>query len=82
MEKKKKKKTAGNPYKWRVCSYVRNMKKCMGILKSFNIVNTYRIMSMLKLKIYVNLPQLLCIVVSAVQNGECDLVSSTLTVTR
>ena len=33
------------------------------ILKSLNIVNLYRGMSKLKLKINVNLPQLLCIVV-------------------
>ena len=35
-------------------------------------VNFYRVMSMLKLKINVNLPQLLCIVVSAAQNGEFE----------
>jgi len=33
-------------------------------------------MSMLKLKINVNLPQLLCIVVSAVQNGEFENMSA------
>ena len=33
-------------------------------------VNLYRVMSMLKLKTDVNLPQLLCVVVSAAQNGE------------
>ena len=60
------------PYKRRVCLYVRNIKKCMGILKSLNIENLYRVMSMLKLKINVNLPQLLCIVVSAAQNGEFE----------
>ena len=32
----------------------------------------YRVMSMLKLKINVNLPQLLCIVVSVAQNGEFE----------
>ena len=43
----------------------------MGILKSLNIVNLYdRVMSLLKLKVNVNLPLLLCIVVSAAQNGE------------
>ena len=42
--------TAGGPYKRRVC-HVRNIKKCMGILKSLNIVNLYRVTSMSKLKI-------------------------------
>jgi len=32
----------GGPYKRRVCLYVRNIKKCMGILKSLNIINLYR----------------------------------------
>ena len=44
----------------------------MGILKSLYIVILYRVMPMLKLKINVNLPQLLCIVVSAAQNGEFE----------
>ena len=44
-----------------VSVYVRNIKKCMGILKSLNIVNLHRAMIMLKLKITVTLPQLLCI---------------------
>ena len=35
-------------------------------------VNLYRVMSMSKLKINVNLPQLLCIVLSAAQNGEFE----------
>ena len=35
-------------------------------------VNLYQVMSMLKLKTNVNLPQLLCIVVSAAQNGEFE----------
>ena len=39
------------------------------ILKSPNIVNLHREMTMLKLKINVNLPQLLCIVISAAENG-------------
>ena len=42
------------------------------ILKSLNIVNFYRGMSTLKLKINVNVPQLLCIVVSVALNGEFD----------
>ena len=41
-----------------------------GILKSLYIVNLYRGMSKLKLKINVNVPQLLCIVVSVGLNGE------------
>ena len=54
----------------------------MGILKSLNIANLYRAMFMLKLKINLNLPQLLCIVVSAAQNGEFERSSGfTLTVT-
>ena len=42
------------------------------ILKTLNIVNLYRGMSKLKLKINVNLPQLLCIVVSAALDGEFE----------
>jgi len=44
----------------------------MRLLKSLNIVNLYRVMSMLKLKINVNLPQLLSIVVSAAENSEFE----------
>ena len=62
----------GSPYKQCVCLYVRNIKKCMGILKSPNIVNLHREMTMLKLKINVNLPQLLCIVISVAENGEFE----------
>ena len=40
------------------------------ILKNFNIVDLYRGMSKLKFKMNVNLPQLLCIVVSVALNGE------------
>ena len=40
------------------------------ILKSLNIVNLNRGISKLKLKINVNLPQLLCIVVFVALNGE------------
>ena len=50
--------------------YVRNLKKCMGILKSLNMVNLRRGVSMLKLKINFHLPELLCIVVSAAENGQ------------
>ena len=62
----------GSPHKLCVSLYVRNIKKCMGILTSLYIVNLYQVMHMsaLKLKINVNLPQLLCIVVSVAQNGE------------
>ena len=42
------------------------------ILKSVNIVNLYRGMSKLKLKINVNLLQLLCIVVSVALHGEFE----------
>ena len=53
--------------------YVLNIKKCMwGILKSLNIVNLYREMCKLKLKINVKVPQLLCIVVSVALNGEFE----------
>ena len=45
------------------------MGKGMGMLKSLHIVNLHRVVTMLKLKINVNLPQLLCIVVSPTQNG-------------
>ena len=41
----------------------------MGILKNLNIVNLYQVKSMLKFKINVNLPRLLCIVVSAALNA-------------
>ena len=44
----------------------------MGILKNLNIVNLYRVKSMLKFQINVNLPRLLCIVVSAALNGEFE----------
>ena len=42
------------------------------ILKSLNIVNFYRGMSKLKLKINIKVPQLLCIVVSAALNDEFE----------
>ena len=41
-------------------------------MKSLNIVNLYREIFKLKLKINVNVPQLLCIVVSVVLNGEFE----------
>ena len=55
-------------YKQLVYLRVRNMKKCMGISKCLNIVNLHRALSMLKIKINVNLRQLLSVVVSAAQN--------------
>ena len=42
------------------------------MLKSLNIVNLYREMFKLKLKINVKIPQLLCIVVSVALNGEFE----------
>ena len=42
------------------------------MLKNPNIVNLHREMTMLKLKIKVNLPQLLCIVISSAENGEFE----------
>ena len=45
---------------------------CGRILKSLNVENLYRGMSKLKLKINVNLPHLLCIVVSVALNGESE----------
>ena len=42
------------------------------ILKSLNMVNLYQGMSKLKLKINVNLLQLLCIVVSVALHGEFE----------
>ena len=57
----------GGPYKRLVCSKYKEMYQYGNIE-----VNLYRVMSMLKLKTNVNLPQLLCIVVSAAQNGEFE----------
>ena len=42
------------------------------ILKSLYIVNLYRGMPKLKLKVTVKVPQLLCIVVSVALNGEFE----------
>ena len=55
---------------------VKKYKEMYGrILKSLNIVNLYREMSKLKLKINVKVPQLLCIVVSVPLNANVsDLV--------
>ena len=42
------------------------------ILKSPNIINLHREITILNLKINVNLPQLLCIVISVNENGEFE----------
>ena len=56
-----------------VSVYGRNIKKCMGeYIEESYIVNLYRGMSKLKLKLNVNLPQLLCIVVSVALDGEFE----------
>jgi len=70
-------------HKSRVCLYARNIKKCMGILNSLNIVNWYRVMSVLKLKTDVNLSRLLCIwsFLRLKMASLGDLVGSALTVT-
>ena len=47
----------GSAHKRGVQLFVQNIKECMGELKSLNIVNLYRGMSKLKLKITVNIPQ-------------------------
>ena len=62
----------GGPYKQYVCLCSKYKEMYGRILKSLNIVNLYREMSKLKLKINVNLPQLLCIVVSVALNGEYE----------
>ena len=41
-------------------------------IEGLHVVNLYRLMSMLKLKINVSLPPLLCIVVSVAHNGEFE----------
>ena len=48
------------------------MEEYIYILKSLNVVNLYRGMSKLKLKINVNLLQLLCFVVSVALHGEFE----------
>ena len=62
----------GGPYKQCVCLWSKYKEMYGRILKSLNIVNLYRGMSKLKLKINVNLLQLLCIVVSVALNGEFE----------
>ena len=53
-----------------LCSKYKEMYR--RILKSLNIVNLYRGMSKLKLKINVKVPRLLYIVVSVALNGEFE----------
>ena len=56
-----------------VCLFMSKYKEMYGrILKSLNIVNLYRGMSKLKLKLNVKVSQLLCIVVSVALNGEYE----------
>ena len=64
--------TTGSPHKRRVWLFVRNIKICTREYWTLNIVNVYREMSTLKLKININLPKLLCIVVSVALNGEFE----------
>ena len=54
----------------RACLFVglKYKEMSMGIYKSLNSVNLYRVLSMLKLKINVNLPHLLFIVVAATES--------------
>ena len=62
----------GGPHKQCVCLCSKYKEMYGRILKSLNIVNLYRGMSKLKLKINVKVPQLLCIVVSVALNGEFE----------
>ena len=64
--------STGCPYKQCVCLCSKNKEMYGRILKNLHIVNLCRGMSKLKLKIKVNLPQLLCIVVSVALNGEFE----------
>ena len=57
----------GGPYKQCACLYVRNIKKCMRILKSLNIVNLHQEITILKLKINANLQYLSYCVLSFLQ---------------
>ena len=71
--------TARRPEKQRIWLFVRNKEMYGRIWKSLNIVALHRGMSKLKLKINVNLPQLVCIVFSVTLNG--DFVGFAFTVT-
>ena len=61
--------TIVDPHKQCVCLCSKYKEMYWRILKSLNIVNLYRGMSKLKLKIYVKVPQLLCIVVFVALNS-------------
>ena len=62
----------GGPHKQCVCLCSKYKEMYWRILKSLNIVNLYREMSKLKLKINVKVPRWLCIVVSVALNGEFE----------
>ena len=62
----------GHPYKQCVCLCSKNKEMCGRIFKSLNIVNLYRGMSKLKLKINVKVSQLPRIVVSVALNGKFE----------
>ena len=62
----------GAPYKQCVCLCLKYKEMCWRILKRLDIVNLNRGISKLKLKIKVNLLQLLCIVVTVALNGEFE----------
>ena len=61
----------GGPHKQCVCLCSKYRNVWQNIEESY-IVNLYRGMSKLKLKINVNVPQLLCIVLSVALNGEFE----------
>ena len=62
----------GGPYKQCVCLCSKYKEIYGRLLKSLKIVNLYRGMPKLKLKINVNVPQLLFMVVSVALNGEFE----------
>ena len=62
----------GGPHKQCVCLCLKYKEMYGRILKSLNMVNLYREMFKLKLKINVKVPQLLCIVVSVALNGRFE----------
>ena len=68
------------PHKQCVCLCSKYKEMYGRLLKSHNIVNLYRGMSKLKLKINVKVHQLLCIVVSVALNGEFERFALTVTI--
>ena len=64
--------STGSPHKQRICLCLKYKEMYGRILKSLNIINLYQGMSKLKLKINVEVSQLLCIVVSVALNGEFE----------